>query len=64
MAEQLRIRLATVFTDAPWRQVSAAQAPHPNGLPGRIADVRAVTVHQTSGWPTRDTGASMFATAI
>jgi hypothetical protein len=56
VASQLRDRLNTVFTDDPWRRVSLA-----GGLPGnRIADVRTMVVHETTGWPAREKGTDMF----
>ena len=61
MAQQLRDRLETVFTDDPWlRNVQAA-----GGLPGRrIADVRSMIVHETSGFPPRSNGRDMFVRAF
>src|SRR5215469_5981912 len=56
VAQQLRDRLDTVFSDAPWRDVRAA-----GGSAGvRIADVRTMVVHETSGWPPRNNGRDMF----
>src|SRR5215472_6623485 len=56
VAQQLRDRLDTVFSDAPWRDVRAA-----GGSAGvRIADVRTIVVHETNGWPPRNNGRDMF----
>src|SRR5436305_10565560 len=60
VAQQLRDRLDTVFSDAPWRDVQAA-----GGSAGRrIADVRTMVVHETSGWPSRSRGRPMFFAAF
>ena len=56
MAQQLRDRLNAVFSDDAWRQVQAA-----GGVPGnRIADVKTLVVHETSGWPARVRGLADF----
>ncbi len=59
-AQQLRNRLNTVFSDRPWRdlQALAASAGDP------IVDVKAMVVHETSGWPPRSNGVDMFNTAF
>ena len=50
MAQQLRNRLHTVFSDAPWQRIAARQAQWPqNGTGRRINDIRAMVVHETSG---------------
>ena len=57
-AQQLRNRLNTVFSDQPWRDL---QAMNPPALAGnRIADLKALVVHETSGWPPRSNGVNMF----
>jgi hypothetical protein len=56
MAQQLRDRLNTVFSDGPWQEISAAGG----GAGVRMADVRTMVVHETSGWPPRGNGHAMF----
>jgi hypothetical protein len=56
VAQQLRDRLNAVFSDRPWRDLQAAGA----AAGTRIADVKAMVVHQTSGWPPRSNGVNMF----
>ena len=60
MAQQLRDRLNTVYTDRPWQdlQLAGARAGNP------IADVKAMVVHETSGWPPRGNGVNMFRSAF
>jgi hypothetical protein len=66
VAQQLRDRLNAVFSDAPWRtRVQPGQATWPVSSTGRrvgirIADVRSLVVHETSGWPARGNGEQMF----
>jgi hypothetical protein len=60
VAQQLRDRLETVFSDGPWRDVQTA-----GGAAGaRIADVKTMVVHETSGWPPRNNGHDMFMRAF
>ena len=56
MAQQLRDRLNTVFSDRPWLDLQAAGVSAGN----RIADVKAMVVHESSGWPPRSNGVNMF----
>jgi hypothetical protein len=63
VARQLWDRLNTVFSDEPWGAVQDAWQDQPNpdlaaGNP--IADVKAMVVHETSGWPPRQNGHNMF----
>ena len=61
MAQALFSRLNAVFSDAPERRVVAERVHWPGGtFASDIADVRAMVVHETSGWPTRNHGQNMF----
>ncbi|MDA0171418.1 N-acetylmuramoyl-L-alanine amidase [Solirubrobacter taibaiensis] len=62
-AQQLRNRLLTVFSDTPWQEISPLTT-FPNGIGARISDVKALVVHQTSGWAPRSNGREMFRRAF
>ncbi len=65
MPQQLLDRLNAVFSDAPWRTaIQPGQANWPAGVGRRIADVRALVVHETSGWAARQNGTQMFANSF
>jgi hypothetical protein len=60
VAQRLRDRLDKVFSDRPWQDVQAA-----GGVAGqRIADIKTMVVHETSGWPPRNNGHDMFVRAF
>src|SRR4051794_15395096 len=54
MARILEQRLNRVLDDAPWQRLHALpQAQWRGGIGAQINDVRALVVHETSGWPAR-----------
>ena len=62
-AQQLFDRLGVVFSDEPWVSIQAA-----GGWQGKvgapIADLKAMVLHETSGWPPRVNGRNMFRRAF
>lgn len=65
MAQQLHDRLAAVLDTTLWtNEILADQAHWPAGVGRRIADVRTMVVHETSGWPYRARGRDMFRIAF
>ena len=63
MASQLFNKLNRVFSDEPWRWIKAnAGSPehYPSGSGTPLTDVKAILVHETSGWPPRTNGREMF----
>jgi hypothetical protein len=67
--QQLLNRLYAVYSDDPWRsRVAPRRADWPVGRSSRVGtpipDVRALVVHETSGWPTRNRGEEMFYSAF
>jgi hypothetical protein len=62
-AQQLFDRLGVVFSDEPWVSIQAAGGWQPK-VGGLIADLKAMVVHETSGWPPRANGRAMFRRAF
>ena len=64
-AQQLRDRLGAIFDTALWSaEIQPGHGGWPAGVGARIADVRTMVVHETSGWPSRARGADMFRVAF
>ena len=54
MARVLEERLNRVLDDSPWQRLDRIpQAQWRGGIGAPINDVRALVVHETSGWPAR-----------
>ena len=61
MAQQLFNQLDRVFSDEPWTHIQANSGGHyPHGSGTPLTDVKAILVHETSGWPPRINGREMF----